>query len=511
MKVFITLFSILFFVLFLLTVKVVLKSLFLSNQNEGYLSSFLKAKVLDLQNKKERLLDYLIKNRKNSVSISIVVTFISSELFFFFNEWDIGLLALAIGLAILFLDILLFIDNKNFIECKKISLKTFASGVQEYIKETQLWFFIGVITWVVFFTLKVYSFTIIPAFFAMFLFSILYVIFLVFELKEIPILKFLIITGFVCSVFCFAFANSFWNSFFLTCMLFLFFAFKDSPVKKKVDMYTMQLNAPQVILKNHYKIEVFPFKVLKDLALGSLIVLYKLEFLLNLDLTKTLGEYSSFYSQTFIVFRFLIFVSLFICSVLDIFILTSFNDPINPDIPAVITAGSAVAAVVISAVVMHNQLEAADAALEAKALSTEVNPGPGERVGKKQMETQGFISETAAGNRIGSAVKQVAGHTPFKYPDNKIDFTRNIEYLQKGLETKAQAAAAEHITGLKCTALEEQGPPTEEEINRVIKHLESKAEKKDNHPSVIAQAFPEYYKKKSEEGYPKKGSNHETP
>jgi hypothetical protein len=75
--------------------------------------------------------------------------------------------------------------------------------------------------------------------------------------------------------------------------------------------------------------------------------------------------------------------------------------------------------------------------------------------------------------------------------------SKNIEYLQKGLKTKAEAATAEFLTGLKCISVEEQGAPTEEEIDRVIKHLESLGEKKEEtNSSVIAQVFPEFYKGK---------------
>lgn len=512
MKVFIFLFSGFFLLFFyMLVLETVLLSLS-ESQKDSLAYLFFKKKILNLQTKKKEILEYFIKNRRNSVAISIVIAFVFSQFSFFFNLWALGLLAFAIGLAILVIDLLLFVENNNFIKSKEISLKTFASGMQEYIKETQLWFFIVVITWATFFTLKVYSFTFIPAIFAIFLFSILYIIFLVFELKEIPILRFLIITAFICSVFSFAFANSFWNSFFLTCSLFLFFAFKNSPIKKKADIYITKLNEPQKILYNHYKIELFLFKVLKDLTLGSLTVLYKVEFLLNLDIIKTLGEYSSFYSETFVVFRFLIFVSLFICSLLDIFVFTSFNDPVNPDISTAVNAGAAVAGVVVATAILVTQINSAEAALDAKALSTEVNPGPGEDTAKRQEKLQGFISESKEGNRIGAVVKQVAGHPPFTHPDNKIDLSLNVEYLQKGLKTKADAAAAEYLTGLKCTSKEEQGPPTEEEINRVIKHLESKTKEKDN-PSVIAQAFPEYYKKKSEEdcGFETKSSDGATP
>ncbi len=254
---------------------------------------------------------------------------------------------------------------------------------------------------------------------------------------------------------------------------------------------------PQVILDNHYKVELFFFLILKEFSLSSVIVVYKLQFLLKLDLTKILEAYSSFFSEAFVVYQFLIYTSLLLCFILDLLVFTSFNTPVNPDLPAVANAGAAVEAVVIPGVIVYSKILDSDTALSEKAISTEINPGPVEDVARRQQELQGFISETKEGNQIGSAVKSAAGHPPFTYPDSKIQMSKNIEYLQKGLKTKAEAATAEFLTGLKCISVEEQGAPTEEEIDRVIKHLESLGEKKEEtNSSVIAQVFPEFYKGK---------------
>lgn len=402
-----------------------------------------------------------------------------------------------IGLATLTADVCLFVYSKNCIECKSFSPKSFASGVQQYIKETQLWFFIGVVTWLVFFTLKVYSYTLVPAIFTICIYSAFYGIFYVCEIKKIPLLSVLARGAFVSTWFCFAFANSFWNSFYMTVGLFLFFAFQENPTKKKVDAFVEKLAIPQEILRAHYTVEAFCFKILKDLTLGSLIVVYKIEFLFKPDLTTTLGMYYSFFFETVLVLKFLIYVSLLICSLLDLFMLTSFNAPTLPtgEVANIATAGVAITSIAVAVVSVINHAVEADHAVTAKATSMTENPGHEERYAKKGCEVQGWSSPTADGNKVGTAVKSITGQQPYTHDDKykSIDLSKNVDLLQNKLATKSEAAIAEKITGLKCTSLEEQAPPTEEEINKVIKHLIENPKGEKELPSVVAAKVIDQY------------------
>jgi len=230
------------------------------SQSESYVTKYIKQGVSKLLYFKKVILNYLIENKRASISSFIVITFIFSQIFFFYNEWAIGFLGLAVGLTILVWEVLFFVRHKNFLQSKKFSSKTFASGMQEYIKETQFWFFIGAITWVFFLTLKVYSYVFLPTLVAIFFFSIFYGLFWVCEIKEIPMLKILMTTAFVSTWLCFAFANSFGNIIFLASIFLLFMAFKDSPSRQKTNAYVTKLSLPQIILNNHYKIELFFLK-----------------------------------------------------------------------------------------------------------------------------------------------------------------------------------------------------------------------------------------------------------
>ncbi len=393
---------------------------------------------------------------------------IFSQTLFFLGVVQIGIFVFVLGFFVLVADFLIFFQKKEFVDRGEASLKNVLWAVQAFIKLNQLLVFLSVFSWIAFSTAVIYGLFI--SFFVVFFWALFYGIFYILEKKGIPILRIVVIGFFLASWIYFIFQPNPFNILVPLFFFVVFCSFNNSKQKEDIQSVIDQLNSPQKIVDAHYTFDLFLFKNLKTQAIVSTVVLVKVQYVWGLDLGHMLGEYNTFSKEVFSAFKFIIYVSLVVVSLIDIYIITGFNTPTPMDPAGKLALGASVGTFIAAAVGVTNEVikaraEAQDA-LTDKALSTTKDPGKEPRVRDEQLKKNRFTSESKEGNLVGTTVQQVAGHEPFLIDKTtNVDVPKNLNYLTTGLDSKEKADAASLRLKIPCKSLE-QGRLEAEALNK---------------------------------------------
>ena len=212
---------------------------------------------------------------------------------------------------------------------KELTVQMLFKGVQNYIKDNQIWFFQFLMLCIFFVALAPYD-NYIPAIIALILWMAFFCVFYLIDKKNFPVLKFMVGITFAIRWFFFSFVEGPWSMLFFIICLYGGFKFNNSSACLKLGEICDRVGLIQDNLDSHLRVEVNLVRILKNQVIVFVLLYFNLTVSFGIPLDTIFSEYPLFVFSVYSQLKSLMWVSYAAICILEIVLLLVFNHPHTP-------------------------------------------------------------------------------------------------------------------------------------------------------------------------------------